>query len=368
MTQSPRTVRSSTPAAGTTRRPTSTVAVQRNDTLDLPQYAYEQLLDAKRGQANARTNTSRVNASLPVDSWHVIDDQMYEVYQDTTVIVGDLRAAGLEVGRDIMQKFDSWNLVDDSGEAEVDMTPETATPESTVSHGMDGVPVPIIHDDFSIGFREGSAANSMNPTPDSLETLGAAVTTRHVTERIEELVIGNPNGAPYQVGSHGDTFKLYGLTDHPDTNTSTFDENWTTTNEADDGTTLRTDIRRMRSILKNDNNVRPGGEGYWLYFGTNLFDALDNVDTEGDGNMVQRERIENLANIGQIRESEFLPEDSALMFRATNDIVDLGVANDIQMVQWEDPFRDYWKCLASIYPRVKSTTTGQSGIAYFTAS
>lgn len=343
----------------------SGVAVNRNGTLELSEYAYRQIQENRRNETTTRENAVRTNASMPPDTWSTVDDTVYRTFTDTLTIVDDLRSAGLVTQRDIMAKFDYWPVLDDEGQASVDMDPETEVAESSLTSDMVVVPVPIIHDAFSLGFREGPA--EAEAVGDSLDTLGLSVTARHVAERIERLFVPDPAAAPYTVNDQGRGAQLYGLTNHPDANTGTFSADWRTTATAADGTTFRDDVRAMRSVLKSDNNVSPGGQGYWFYLGSGLYDALDDADPEGTGDQTIRDRVEGLANIGRVRELEYLPDGSALMFRPTEDVIDVGVARDIQAVQWEDPFRDHWRQLASIYPRVKSTASGQSGIAFWTA-
>lgn len=332
--------------------------IAQNGSVDMPQYAWEQYSTTGQQNQRVRTNAVRSNASLPDNSWEVVDDAVYRVYEDSTVLVGDLRGAGLTKTTDLMAKIDTWQVVDDSGSASVVMDPETAESESTVTFGPDGVPVPIVQDEFSVGFRDTPPAGGNNPSNESLDTLGAEVCARNVTETLEEMVF---TGWDQSINSGGDSFRLYGMTNHPDVNTSTLSADWTT-----DPSVIRGDFRTMRSVLKNDNNISPGGTGFWAYLSTDLYDTLDDADPEGDGNLTVRDRVENLANIGRIREAEFLPDSGVLMFRPTRDVIDLGIAADLQTVQWDDPFRDHWRVLSSIYPRVKSTSTGQSGIAYFT--
>jgi hypothetical protein len=320
-------------------------------------YARQQIRDTQYGKSTARTNALRTNASLPENSWEAVDNAVYRTQQETLRLVQDLRAAGLTYNLgDLMAEVDTWHILDESGSADIDMDPETATAESSVSYGMDGTPVPIIHDDFSIGFREGPAEGE--GVGESLDTLGATVASRHVAEAIESMFV---DASSLQITSGSDAFQLYGMTDHPATATGTTTADWTA-----DNTVVRDDIRAMRSVLKNDRNYNPS-PGYWLYLGTEYYDVLDDADPEGDGNQTIRDRVENLSGIAQIREMQYLPNKSALLFRPTSDVIEVGMANDVQTVQWESPFRDNFKIMAAFYPRIKKTADDETGILYWTA-
>lgn len=308
-------------------------------------------------QFTANTNESkqlRANASLPEDSWNVMDDAVYNTIDDVLTVVQDLRGAGLTTPTSIYNKTIEWNVVDGSHTPSVDMDPETATEEGNVTYDIRGVPLPIVHDDYSIGFRD----RPEDMPGDSLDTLNATVASRAVGETLENLTL---NGWERTLNTPSDNYSLYGLTNHPDVNTGTLSD-WT----ASTGN-IRSDLRAMISVLKNDNNMRPGGQGYWVYLARDLEDRLNDIDDEGSGDMLARDRLESLSEIGRIGASDYLPAGSALMFRPTNDVVDLAIAEDFQTIEWEGPagFRDHYKVMASMAPRVKSTRSGQCGIAFY---
>ena len=327
------------------------------------EFAYRQVADSKQGRVNTRAQAVRTNAALPERSWEVVDTTVYQTQQNVLRLTQDLIDAGLSTETDLMTKHDTWPLVDDRGESNVAMTPEVSSDESALTWADDGVPVPVIYDFFTLGFRESPSEDSGRATEESMDTLGASTTTRRVNELIEYLML---HGWDETIDFDGEGYTLYGLLNHPQTNTASFDEDWTEEKEASDGTVFRDDIRRMRRIIKNDNKFRPGNTGYWLYLGQDLYDTLDDSDPEGQGDQSIRDRMENLSDIDRIAELDFLGPDEALMFRPTEDVIDVGIAAEVQPVMWEDPFRDYWAILGSLYPRVKSTLTDQSGVCHFT--
>jgi len=362
--QSSPNVRATTGGAAAT--PPRGVSIGQNGTIDYTEYAVRQLADAKQGSNETRANAVRMNAALPDDSWTVLDDAVYETRENTLQLVGDLMNAGLRTEIPLMAKLDQWTIVDDTGEASVDMDPETATAETSVSYQLDTAPVPIVHADYSMGFREGPAEESGRAVGDGVDAMKATTTSRFVNETIERLVLGAPGGGIGQqitVSRYDETSSLYGMIDHPATDTGATSADWTV-----DSTVVRDDVRAARSALKNEpNNTSPGSTGFWLYMGEDYWDVLDDADSEGDGNKTVRERVENLSNVTLQGELDYLPSKSFLMFRPTQDIIDLGVAAEVQTIQWENPFRDHAKVIGAINPRVKATASGQTGIAYRSA-
>lgn len=343
---------------------------------EMPQLALSQIQDQQANRTNTReeiirrqhaaVQQGRLNAALPPDAWESMDTAVYQASEDTLTIVQDLRAAGLTYNVDIRAKYDTWGIIDDTGSASVGMTPEAREEESDIIADEDGSPIPIIDDGYSIGFREQPVSSDRLPE-DSLDTTKATVAGRHVSEAIESMFV---SADPIQItGETGDGFTLYGLTDHPDTATGTTTADWTA-----DNTVIRDDVRDARSLLKNDRNYSPGGTGYWLYLGQDYYDTLDDADPEGTGDQTIRDRVENLANISRIREADYLNDKSMLMFRPTEDVIQVGIGADMSSVQWDDPFRDHWRAVASMYPRIKRTYATDAaggdymnGILYWTA-
>jgi hypothetical protein len=195
-----------------------------------------------------------------------------------------------------------------------------------------------------------------------IETLNAEGSGRVVAEAAEDLVLHgwdatisgeNPGG------SATDGYTMYGLTNHPSVHTGSLD-NWIDSPEE-----IRSDVQDMFRDIKDDE-FRANNTGYWVYVGSGLEDVLEEPDPEGTGDLLVRDRVENLSDVGQLRVSQWLEDDAALAFRPTRDVVDLAIGLEEQVVQWEDPFRDYFKTMLGFTPRVKDTMRGQCGIAYYT--
>ncbi len=353
--------------------------VNRNRELlkEMPDLAYQQVMDRQNDRANTREKITRVhqkeaqekgrqNAALPPEAWEEMDTSVYQATEDTLKLVQDLLNAGLRYSVDIRAKYDTWGIIDDTGEANIGMTPETQEEESDVTVGDDGSPIPIYDDGYSIGFREEPVTDGERLPESSLDTTKATVVSRHVSEAVESTFVDAEDLQISGVGGEG--YNLYGFTDHPNTATGNTTDDWTV-----DNTIIRDDVRAMRYVLKNDRNYKPGSTGYWLYLGTEYYDTLDDADPEGTGDTTIRDRVENLSNISRIEELDYLNEYSALMFRPTEDVVEVGVGADMQTTQWERPFRDHFRVLGSMYPRIKRTWTPdtnqgsyQNGILYWT--
>ena len=333
--------------------------VKRSTQVDLPMTVRRQLADAKHNRSDERQNI-RANAALPPESWEARDDAVYQTMEKTMVIVNALRGAGLVYNNITLDaKHDTWGLIDDHGEADVRMDPETERRESALSADEDGTPVPVVQDGYSIGFRDNPYEDGR--MPQTLDQAQDSICSRHISEVVEKMFI---NGSQFDIstGPGAEGFTLYGMTDHPATSKSTTTADWTT-----DDTIIRSDVRAMRKVLKSERNFNPAGVGYWLLLGTDYYDVLDNADSEFNQSQTVRERVESLSSINMVEEAEFMEPKSAMLFRPTRDVIEVGMAADLTPVQWEDPYRSYRDLIAGIYPRVKQTADEENGIVYWTA-
>lgn len=309
--------------------------------LDPSRFATAQI-DAKTDEELAEV---RANSALPIDSWEAMDDALYRGEDATLKVVSDLRAAGLTTDVSIYDEELTWQPVDTSHDATISMDPETETDEGTPTYGKQGVPQPIVHSDYSSGYREdGSGSN---------DTLNAYGSSYVVNRTFENMVL---YGWQPSIGDEG--YSLYGITNHPQAGTGTI-RDWSA-----DATYARTDIRNMKNQIKNEQNHSPGATGYWLYLANDLYDQTEDIVDQQSGDTIL-DRIGSLTSISRIDNLDGLQAGSALMFRPTEDVVDLAIGEDLNTVQWSGPFRDNYKVMLAGTARVKSTLQGESGITYW---
>lgn len=326
--------------------------IRRENVRDYPHYARAQLL-----ANDTEKKKLRANASLPKEAWVGLEDTVFPAMDDTLVVFNDLRDMGLTSGESIFNKAAEWHKQDYSSEATVSMDPDTATKEeSNVEYDLDGSPLPVIHSDFSIGWRDDGGNRSGD-----IETLSADASGRAIGEAAENLVL---NGwAPTISGDNAlnDGYTMWGLTNHPSVHGGTLGD-WT----ADPaGEIIRTDLQEMARDLKDDE-FRPGGAGYNVYIGSDLEDTLASPDEDFDDSWVRDTVEAAVPEINGITVSDYLDPAACLMFRPTRDVVDLAIGLEEQVVQWDGPFRDNFKTIMGFTPRVKDTLRNQCGIAYQT--
>jgi hypothetical protein len=180
-----------------------------------------------------------------------------------------------------------------------------------------------------------------------------------VSEKLEELLFSG--WTPTIRDEDGDTYTLYGYTDHPDRNTYTGSD-WGTAGN------IRDDIVAMFDEMDKDN--RTGG-GFWLYIApTQWREYRKAIDPDGDGNMTVRERIEDewSQELGAVRRAPKLSSGEAVMVDPSPDVVELAVAEDVQTIEWQSGsgMTNHYKVMAAMAPEIKSDNTSQSGVVHAT--
>ena len=318
----------------------------RINSLEVSKWAEAQLTASPEQSKQLRNNSS-----LPPDAWQSIDDTLYRNFDDTLRVVQDLRAAGLTTQESIYSKESVWDLLGGEHEASVDMDPETATDEGAVTYDRDGVPLPLVHDDFSIGFRDEAPQGERKGG--GLQSLNAEEATRSVAEALERLAL---YGDERFRGGKG--YDLWGLANFPNAHTGTLGDWETNPNSA------RDDFRAMMNDIRGDE-IFPGNGGYWTYISRDLEYDLDNFDDYGDGDTTIRERLNNLSGLGRIEVSDYLDSGTAVTFAPRREVIDLAVMQEESVIQWDDPLRSRFKVLSGMVPRVKETYDGQVGIAVY---
>jgi hypothetical protein len=330
------------------RSPLQNVEVKQTRNLQMPAAAQRQAHGTRE-----QVDRMRHNAAVPDDAWVEMDDVVYDTMDDTLVLINDLREAGLVHETTLRAKSTEWHQKGDTHSHTVAMDPEATDDEGSTTFTLTGAPLPVVMESFSIGMRDRPVSGPV--TGEDFDTMEVDAAGRAVAEGLEYMGFhGWPASEP------GDGYTLHGLTNHPDVNTGNLAD-WSASPSE-----VRSDIRAMRKAIRDDN-FNAGNTGFWLYLSEDYEEILDDYDPGGSGDLLIRDRVENLAAIDRIRRADYLPSQSALLFRPTRDVIDLAVAAEEQVVQWTGPggFTDFFKVMSCICPRAKSSVSGQMGAAYY---
>jgi len=298
------------------------------------------------------------DGALEYEEWKDLSDVVVENRNQQLNLVNDLRDAGLTTEEDLATWVSRWQTMGDiSEDAEIGMNPEGNSDEEDPGYGLDGVPLPCIWKDWRIDRR--LLMTSRRGPGNALDTKVPSQATRAVGSTFEKYFM---NGWKRPI----DGYEMYGFLNHPDRNTVA-GANWhDDTTDAED---IRDDTLSAIEVLENDEF---DDGGYWMYVSRTQYQRLRRIIADfgsgNPGNTNMRERIlDELGDeISRIRVTKHVPDGEAVVFQPTRDVVELGVAEDIQPIEWESPsgWTLHMKIFGGMNLQLASTEAGQMGVAH----
>lgn len=306
--------------------------------------------DEQRGELLANSSI------LSEEEFEQVSDTVRRVRKQAATLVDDLRSRGLTKGLSLSVYNDTWPTVSTFDGADVGMHPSDTSEEQGVTFGDDGAPLPVISADWHIDNRQLMVSRATNA---DISTLVPAEMTRNVVRTFEGLCI---NGWSRPV----DGYEMYGFRNHPDRNQVTAPGSWS--DNTNDSTNIRDTFLDVIEALENDEY---DGGNYQFYLNRTQFQRLRRVvDDIGQGEVAMMERIreEFSEDIGSLNQNPFIPAGEMVAFEPTDDVLNLGVAENVQPVQWDHPsgFKTNWKIFAALNLELFSNQAGQTGFAHVT--
>ena len=303
-----------------------------------------QLKDYKEAQIN---NDSSL---LRYDEWKEIDEQVLDVVRTRLDAVQDLLDAGLtqDLGG-LGTMISEYERQSDISDADISMSPQARSDDDTQSFDLTGVPIPIVHKDFSLNIRRLLASRRRG---DGLDVSVANAASRKVSEASESMVV---NGADIQFGD----YQIYGYMNHPNAIDVDAAGEW-----SNDIANIYPTIQNMVAELNSEGWAGP----YTLYVNPNEYEIMRDVYSDGSGDSVLNRIEDQFPEIDEIKKLHELDESEVVMVQLTSDVIDLAVAETPESVEWDSPggFQVNFKVMAAWAPRIKSDYNGKTGIARVT--
>ena len=301
-----------------------------------------------------------VNSALRKDEWQALDRAVMEAKKQRLNAVNDLKSRGLTQPLGSLGTLTSqWNVASEMTGANVTMTGQSTGERDRMDFDLNGVPIPVIFKEFSIGRRQLEAARRLG---DALDTTHVVEATYVVTEQLEDMVI---NGYSLTFDSNS----IYGYTNHPDRNTDTAANygggDWSTF----DGTAANDTIVPTVAGMINAAQVTERSYGpYVLYVPTTQYiEATTKFYADGSG-QTPADRIRSLGV--ELRGMDRLAAGNLAMVQMTRNTVDWAEAMDVQIMEWStgDGMTTSFKVMAVAAPRVKSDYNGRIGLVHATGA
>ena len=305
-----------------------------------------------RGNSEELYDVRANETGLRDDEWESVDEELVSVAQERLSIVDTLLDSNLTRTLSLGTLTDTWENVTEFGDAEIGMSAEAPSTEDGIQYGGDGVPIPVVKKGFRVGRRQLLASRERGQ---SVQTDGATAATRTVTERLENLFA---YGWDRDVDGHS----LPGFMNHPNVDSASVPGEWDV-----DASNVRPTVKNMISALDVDNNYGPGQTGYILHLpaAKNRIIA-DEIDPHGTGDLNLRQRIMDdfSDEIADIRRTAALAPDEAFMYKPTSETVKVGMAADLQALEWESGsgMSSHVQVFAAMAPEIRSDVNGNVGV------
>lgn len=305
----------------------------------------------------------RVNAAtLLKDEWKQYDDVVLQVAQERLVAVGDVMARGLvlDVPNALGTTVLEYEHRTHAGEATLSMDAITRGRSDKSEFTLNYLPLPIIHDDFSIGIRALTASRKRGT---ALDTLRAADATRNVAEYVENMFFNGPGGTataatfPYGGGT------IYGCRNFGSRNQYTTMADWGSSGIT--GAEILKDLLNMKQLMIDDHHFGP----YGVYIPTAYETVLDD-EFKSNSDKPIRQRMLEIGGIEFIKVADKLPDDNVIMIELKNDTVRMVNGFTPMMLEWSamGGMQFEYKVMAIMVPQFRADADGNCGIVHGTTS
>lgn len=294
------------------------------------------------------------NATLRKDEWIDLEDQIIDAARERLVVVNDLMNAGLtyNVGGlgTIISEFEAGSEMTD---ADISMTGRSRAEMDRQEFDLQGVPIPVIHKEFSIDERMLLASRQRGA---DLETTGGAEAARSVARTTERMMF---EGA--SINAKGASqYTVYGLRTFPGRATyeiADWSDQANVTNED-----ILADILAM--IQKMETEERSYGPFNLYIPAAYSFRFRQDFKAAVSGTLMERVMAEE--KINAVRTADMQTTGNVSMVEMVRRVWDLAIASDIVTVQedsrfgWSNEFQVY----AAWAPRFKQDAEGRVGVMH----
>jgi hypothetical protein len=297
------------------------------------------------------------SATLRKDAWKWLDTVVVKAAKPRLKAVMDLRSSGLTytlpngLGTTVLET----QTQSDIGPASVSMDGLRKNPNDRPIYGLNFLPLPIVHKDFSYSARQlATAARSGSP----LDTTTAELAARQVADETERLLLGTSTVADQYSYGGGN---VYGLTDFPQRITKTITaptaSGWVPK-------TLLSEVQSMIELARLKFHYGP----FTMYVAGTWSQYLGSDYVANFPSKTLRDRILDLEEISDIVALDYLSgaKFDIVLLQKTSDVARLVLGMDITTVMWdtEGGLQKNFKVMSIIVPQLRSDHNSNTGIVH----
>lgn len=298
------------------------------------------------------------NATLRKDEWIELDKAVVKAAQNRLRLVDDLRGGGLSynMGNGFGKTVLQTQTQSDVGPATISMDPVRKGDNDRPEYGLNNLPLPVIHADFSFNARQlATSRNDGSP----LDTSMAELKARKVAEAVDSLAMGTYGSYAFGGGN------IYGLVNFPGRMTKVMTlptaSGWTP------GKTVK-EVLAMKLQSQLQKHYGP-----WMLYTSSAWDAfLDDDYSTAKGDNTLRERIKKIEGIKNVVTLDTLTGAlfQMILVSWTSDVIREVIGMDMTTVQWEEQggLLLNFKIMAIMVPQIRADHNGNTGIVHGTAA
>ena len=284
--------------------------------------------------------------------WRQLDEAILPLAESRLIGINHLISKGLvyNLGNAMGTTVLESHNISDALEAELSMDAISRGKNDQVEYGVNYLPIPIIHADYSLNLRQLNASRSLgNP----IDTTMAERAVRKVSEKLEKMLFTNVN---YKFG--GGT--IYSLTNYPDRNEISIGTHWDHS-----GVTGKEIVQQVQEMVQAAKDAHFYGP-FTLFVPSKYGTILDNDYSDSKGDNTIRDRILKISSIKEVLDVDTLADDNVLLVQMTRDVIRLVQGMGITNVQWksEGDFIQNFKVLTIQVPQLRSDQEGHCGIVH----
>jgi uncharacterized linocin/CFP29 family protein len=328
-------------------------------------------LDANEDRAFCVINGKAVpiansEATLRKDEWIELDQAVIKAARLRLPAVNRLTALGLNrnlangFGKTIYQ----WETQSEMNDAQISMDGLTRGINDRVEFPLKGIPLPIVHKDWTINARNLAESRNVGESVDVTQAESAAY---KVAEYIENMLYNGPGGTSTAATYTYAGYSIYGLRNFPQRVTGSLTGKWDDIVNSDItvGEKIVADVLAM---IQASLDVDRGGP--WDLHVPRNYETTLGEDYKTNSDKTIRQRIMEIEGIQQIIISDKLPDDNVILLQTTSDVIQMITGMPINNIQWsiEGGMAFNYKVMGIIVPRLIADYNNSSGIIHYTGS
>lgn len=291
-------------------------------------------------------------ATLRKDEWIQLDQAVVAAARPRLRAVADLRQRGLEyvipngMGKTVLETQTQSDISD----ANISMDGLEDAKGDRPHYGLENMPLPIIHKDFSFSARQ-IAASRNGGSP--LDTSTAGLAAEKVAETAEKLLIGSVSTFNFGGGT------LYGYTNFPKRITSV-----TLTAPTLSTWTPKATVNQVLAMIQAAIVAHHTGP-YVLYYG-NQWSQYMNDEYKAESNDTLADRIRRIDSVEDVRMLDHLEGYDLVLVQMTQNVVREVIGMDLTTVQWESHggMKINFKVMAIMCPQLRADFYDKTGIVH----